>query len=87
MFRVVLVFGTLVALLAFMAFAWAGIYEIARGTRAPGFAGRGFFPRNGIRHSDSWSRQRWRVNGLQITVVAFGFLILAAWLAVAALGG
>ena len=84
-FRVVLAFGALVALLVSIAFAWAGGYEIARGTRVPGFAGYGFFPRNGIRRADSWSPQKWRENGLQITVMAVGFLILAAWLAVAAL--
>ncbi len=86
MFRVMLAFSAVLALLAFFTFAWAGLYEIARGTRVPGFAGRGFFPRNGIRRSDCWSAQKWRANGFQITVMALGFLILAAWLAVAALG-
>ena len=86
MFRVVLACGALVALFAFLPFAWAGLYEIARGKRVPGFAGRSFFPRNGIRRSDNWSAQKWRANGFQIAVMALGFLILAAWLAVAALG-
>ncbi len=81
-----LAFGALVSLLAFFTFAWAGLYEIARGTRVPSFAGRGFFSRNGIRRSDNWSPQKWRVNGFQVTVIALGFLILAAWLAVAAFG-
>ena len=82
-----LAFGALLGLLAFFTFAWAGLYEIAHGTRLPGFAGRGFFPRNGIRRSDNWSAQKWRANGFQIAVMALGFLILAAWLAVAAFGG
>ena len=81
-----LAFGALVSLLAFFTFAWAGLYEISRGTRVRGFAGRSLFSRNGIRRSDHWSAQKWRVNGFQVTVMALGFLVLAAWLAVAAFG-
>jgi len=81
-----LAFGALLALLAFFTFAWAGLYEIAHGARVPGFPGRGFFPRNGIRRSDNWSTQKWRVNGLQVTVMALAFLFLAAWLAISAFG-
>jgi hypothetical protein len=85
MVKALLVAGSFVCLLAAVTFVWAGIYEMVRGKPAEGVIGRGFFPRNGARRSDSWEPRKWRTNGYQVTVMGGGFLVLTMWLAVGAL--
>ncbi len=85
MVKALLVAGSFVCLLAAVTFVCAGIYEMVRGKRPAGVIGRGLFPRNGARRSDSWEPRKWRTNGYQVTVMGFGFLFLTMWLAVGAL--
>lgn len=80
--NVALSLGCLIALIVARAFFYAGVYEIALGHRPPGALGWSLIRTSGSSQA-TWSSTRWRRNGMQVVVMAFGLLVLALWAALA----
>ena len=57
----------------------AGSFEVVARRRPPGRVfGRGIFPRNAPRRSDSWSPDEWRKGGSMVFGVGVVLLLVAA---------
>jgi len=76
------VYGIALALFGGMCVV-AGIFEVIARRRPPGrLFGRGVFPRNAPRRSDSWTPAEWRRNGSLVFGVGGIFLVVAAFVLV-----
>lgn len=60
-------------LLVTIVFVVYGLWQVALGRNLPGLLAWGYLPRHGPKKSLTWTRARWRINGVVLLVMAAPF--------------